>query len=992
MHVHLPKEPVHNARRELIRQFGFAAVVGFLLLLNITGIWKTIAGVDTAVMLALVAGYRTFQSAISSLLEKRISADLAIAIAVIAALFAGEYVAAAEAMLIMLIGEGLEGYAAGRTHSAIKRLIDQMPHRATVVRDGHEVELDAAAVVPGDILLVRAGERIAADGTVVQGFSSVDESTITGEAVPRDKQNGDEVYSGTLNGHGLLRVEVTRAGRDTTLARVIRLIEEARRKRSPVERLADRYARYFLPALLLAASLTFYFTRDWTRTVAVLIVACPCALILATPAAMVAAIGGLARRGILVRGGAVLQNAARVDAVALDKTGTVTEGRLSIIKVVTAPGYSEDRLLALAAAAESGSEHVLSRVIVGEARRRRLAIGQAADLQIVPGRGITCTLSGVTIRAGNDAFLKESGVAGTEAFVADADRHGATAVLVAEQDHVAGAILFRDRLREGIVEAVHELGHLHIHHVVMLTGDRRRAAEAVAHEAGIHDIEAGLLPQDKLDRIRHLAGHGHVVAMVGDGINDAPALAAAHVGVAVSGAADVTAEAADAVVMSHSLERLPELFAVSRRAVATAWQNMIVFAGVVNFIAVAAAASGKLGPIGAAVTHQVASLLVMLNSLRLLREKRSSALTILPGLSDERLRRWRQELRHALHALDPRAGLERLIVRRKALARPVVLIAMCVIFLNGFYALGPDETAVVERLGKVVRPYPGPGLHYKLPWPLDRLTRIQARRVRLVEIGFRSVAGANTIEPAAYEWNVQHRSGRFQRKPEESLMLSGDQNMIEVNATVHYELDRPDQFLLRQFDGETTVRAAAESVLHSAVTSTPLDSILTEGRRTIEARILAKLQQRAARYGAGVRILAFKLLDVHPSLEVVDAFRDVAGALEEKDRKINEAQGYRNEQVALARGTAEARLRAAAGYSVSRVQRAEGDAGRFELFEHSFAAAPAVNQTRLYLETMEQILAGRRKVIVDSSKARRHLLMLDNGVEFAPAAAPLSSP
>jgi len=986
--LHLPPRPSQEEGKHLLAQFGFAAFVGLLLLLNLLGIFKTVLGIDTAAILTLVAGYRIFHNAISALMEKKISADLAICIAAVAALVIGEYLAAAEAMFIMLIGEGLEGYAAGRTEAAIHGFVEQLPRRARLVRDGAEVEVDAAALQPGDLIEVRAGERIPADGLIQQGASSIDESTITGEALPRDKQAGDEVFSGTLNGHGLLRVVVTRAGEETTLARVIRLVEEAREKRAPIERLADRWARYFLPAVLVAAALTLYFTRDWLRTVSVLIVACPCALILATPAAMVAAIGGLARRGILVRGGAVLQQAAKVDAVVFDKTGTVTEGRFAIIKLI-ALGGEEASLLALAAAAERGSDHMLARVIVEEARQRGLAVAEPEEAHVLPGRGAVCTLAGRTIRAGSAAFLAEHGVTGAEPLLEEADRYGATAVLVAEDDRLAGAILLRDRIREGIREAVHELERLGVAQQVMLTGDRRRAAEAVAREIGIPEVEAELLPEQKLERIRGLASRGRTVAMVGDGINDAPALAAAHVGVAVAGASDITAEAADVVYLPRSLERLPKLFEVSRRGVAVAWQNLIVFAVLLNLIGVLAAATGKLGPLAAAVAHQAGALLVMLNSLRLLRVERRPRGT--GGFAGRLASAWGQ-VRRLASAIDPKAAFNVLVARRRELAGPAAIAAVSLVFLGGFYTLGPDEAGLIELFGQKQLPCRGPGLHYKLPWPVERLVRIQAERVRVVEVGFRSSVFNPELEPAAYEWNVQHRAGRFQRKPEESLMLTGDQNMIEVNATVHYQLARPDDYVYRQLEGETTVRAAAESVLQSIVTGSAIDDLLTAGRQAIEQRAREALQRRLDRYEAGVRVLRVKLLDVHPSLEVVDAFRDVSGAFEEKNRLINEAEAYRNEQVALARGNAEARLLNAAGYSAGKKNRAAGDSSRFVQAERAFREAPGPTETRLYLETIEQILPGKRKLIVDVSKGRRHLVLLEEGVEIAPPAAPLITP
>ena len=316
---------VDSQTSELLAEYGFAALVGLLLLLNLTGTFKSILGLDTAIIVTLLAGYKTFYNSISALLEKTISADLALCVAVIAALAVGEYLAAAESMFSVMVGEGLESYAAGRTEAAIHRFVAQLPRIARLLKVGVELEVDAATLAADDRIAVRAGERIAADGVIEQGVSSIYESSITGEPLPSDKQPGNEVFSGTLNGKRLLRIRVTRAGAETTLARVIQLVEEAKGKRAPVERLADRYAKYFLPALLLSGALTYYFTGNWLRTVAVLIVACPCALILATPTAMVAAIGGLARRGTLVRGGAVLQNAARVDTAVFDKTGTVTE-------------------------------------------------------------------------------------------------------------------------------------------------------------------------------------------------------------------------------------------------------------------------------------------------------------------------------------------------------------------------------------------------------------------------------------------------------------------------------------------------------------------------------------------------------------------------------------------------------------------------------------------------------------------------------------------
>jgi Cu+-exporting ATPase len=990
--------PDDSPRSSILQEFGaengYAAVIGLLLLLNVTGVFKYIFGLDTAILLTLMAGYKTFHNSITALLEKTISADLALCVAVIAALSVGEYVAAAEAMFIVMVGETIESFAAGRTEAAIHRFVAQMPRIARLLlADGREEEVNAATLAPGDRIVVRAGERIAADGVIERGVSAIDESSITGEPLPADKQSGDEVFSGTLNGNELLTIRVTRAGDETTLARVIRLVEEAKEQRAPVERLADRYAKCFLPALLLSAALTYYFTGNWLRTVAVLIVACPCALILATPTAMVAAIGGLARRGILVRGGAVLQRLAKVDTAVFDKTGTLTEGRFEIAKIVVSGG-EENALIALAAAAERGSGHALAQVIIEEAERRRLQIPQPDSARVLPGRGVECTLAGRTIRAGNSQFMIEHGIGETESVLAEADRIGATAVLIAESDRLAGAILLRDRIRYGAREAVAALPSAGVTIQIMLTGDRRRAAEAIARELSIQSVEAELLPEQKLERVRQLGMQRRAVAMLGDGINDAAALAASSVGIAVSGAADITAEAADVVYMPHSLERLPWLFEVSQRAMQTAWLNIVLFAGALNALAVIACATGKIGPIGAAFTHQLSSFFVMMNSLRLLRVERTAGsrgrFAIWCASCARQSREWlaaspAADAWNRIREFDPADAFRRLISHRRELIKPLLVTAVVLILLNGFYAVQPDEVGVIERFGRKVTPLSDSGLHYKLPWPIDRLTRIQAHRVRVVEIGFRSnIVSSASAEPAAYEWNVQHRSGRFESHPDEALMLTGDQNMIELNATVHYEIEHSDAYLFRQSDPEATVRAASESAIHGIVSTAPLDQVLTTGRQSIEARALAELALRMSRYETGVRVLRVKLLDVHPTVGVVDAFRDVSAAFEEKNRMINEAEGYRNEQVAVSRGNAKAQVLNANAYTLGRVNRSSGDASRFTQQEQAFSTAPGPTETRLYLETMEQVLTGKKKLIVDSSKGRRHLLLLEDGVEIAP--------
>jgi len=828
-----------EAWRERVVYYGFAAFVGALLLLNVLGVFKTFFGIDTAILIALLAGYKTFYNSLSALLEKRVSADVALCLAVIAALAVGQNLAAAEAMFIVLVGEGLESYAAGRTTDAIERFVEQMPRTATLLRDGREETIAAELLVPGDLVLTRGGERIPADGVIEAGTSIVDESSVTGEPLPQDKGPGEEVFSGTLNGNALLRIRVSRSGPNTTLARVIELVKEAQQRRSPVERLADRYGKFFVPALLLAAGLTFFFTHDWLRTVAVLIVACPCALILATPTAMVAAMGGLARRGILVRGAAVLERAAKTDVMVFDKTGTITEGRFAILRILPL-GASEGEVLALAATAERASRHPLARAIVEEATLRNLPVHEPERAEVAPGRGAFCKLGEHEIRAGNAAYLAEAGILGADPLLEEADAAGATAILVADGPRLVGAILMRDQIRSGVAEALAGLRELGFKEQIILTGDRKRAAEVIAREVGVTHVEADLLPAQKFERIQALTSSGRHPAMVGDGVNDAPALARATVGIAVSGASDITAQAADAVYLPQSLEKLPEFFRVSRRAVRTAWQNIILFAAIFNIGAVILAATAVIGPVGAAVTHQLSSFFVMMNSLRLLRSPSGGESMFRRGLARLMARlqvaRWAAAVRETAAHLEFGVILSWGIVNWPRLRKPLMFAVVALYALSGFYVLRPDESGVIERFGRKLLPYREPGPHYKLPWPVDALTRIKAGRVRVVEIGFRTVASAPENEPASYEWNVQHKTGRYQKVPEEAAMLTGDQNMIELCATVHYAPVRPDVFLFRQLDGDATVRAAAESVVQAVVTSSSLDEVLTEGRRQLESR------------------------------------------------------------------------------------------------------------------------------------------------------------
>ena len=968
----------------------FAGVVGVLLLLNWLGTFRTIFGIDTAILLTLIAGYKVFYNAIAGLLEREISADLAIAIAAVAGLAVGAYLAAAEAMLIMLVGEGLEAFTVSRTSAAIAKLAALLPRRGRVRRNGAEIEVPPEEIRREDIVVVRPGERIPIDGVVLSGESDIDESTLTGESVPASKVKGDRVYGGTFNVGGdtvgLLEVAPSAPAEESALARIVRLVEQARENKAPVERAADRYAKYFLPLILIAAAGTYALTRDWLRVASVLIVACPCALVLATPAAMLSAIGRLARTGILLKGGVHLEAMARANAVVFDKTGTLTEGRIKLTSVHSVGRHLGDEVLEVAASAESSSEHLLARAVVEGARARGFTPPRAESFSALPGRGVLAQVAGHEVIVGSPRLLTSREIAlpaQAEEAVARLEENGETPLTVTVDGIVIGVLGLRDELRPGARQAVERLREMGIEKIVMLTGDRRRNAEALARQVGITEVYSELLPEEKLEKLRQVQAAGFRVAMVGDGINDAPALAAADVGVALgSTSVDVAAEAADIVYLAHSLDKFPVLVTVSRRALTTVRQNIWLFALLTNAGAVTASAYGILGPIGAAVFHQSSSFLVMMNSLRLLRG-----------------RPWRESL--PLRGFAVRCGLACGGAGRRArtfaesffenslhyvrrewrwLWKPALAGLGLVWVASGVYIVRPQETAVVQLFGRKLLPYRSPGLHYALPWPIEQVSRIDASRVRVMELGFRTVGvQKQNEEPVAYEWNVVHQTGRYVQKLDEALMLTGDQNLVTTNAVVHYVIDRPDDFLFRLSDPEATLRGVAEGAVRSAFEQAELDHALTTGRKALEARAQEEMQRRLDRYGAGVRILSVRLQDVHPPLEVVDAFREVSSAFEEKNRMINEAEAYRNQQIALARGQAASRIEEARAYLVGRTKRATGDADHFLQSEAAYRIAPGPTQTRLFLESMEQVLPGRNKLILETNgKGKRQLLTIDS--------------
>ena len=891
--------------------------------------------------------------------------NLLMVIAITGAMAIGEWFEAATVAFLFSLSLTLESWSVGRARRAISALLDLSPPTVRAVSaTGEEREIAAATTPVGTRFIVRPGERIALDGRVVVGVSAVDQAPITGESVPVAKEPGEQVFAGTINGDGALEVESTRVAEDTTLARITRMVEQAHSRRARAEQWVEKFARVYTPAVIALALAIFavpplLFEAAWSdwfyRALVLLVIACPCALVISTPVSIVAALAAAARAGVLIKGGTYVEQPASLKAMAFDKTGTLSWGRPAVVGVVPLGGHSEQELIELAAALEARSTHPLAKAILDCAQMRGIEIAPAEGVQILQGKGVTGRSRGETYWLGSHRYLMERGQdSGEVAERAEAlEQGGHTVVVIGNERRVCGLIAVADTVRPEAARVIGELRERRVQHLIMLTGDNRTTAQAIGRQVGIDEIHAELLPEDKVRAVEELVSKYGSVAMVGDGVNDAPAMARASLGIAMGAAgSDAAIETADIALMTDDLAKLPWLVEHSRRTLAIIRQN-IAFSLAVKALFMALTFAGYATLWGAIAADVGASLLVVMNALRLLR-----------GESH-----WLRERVAELHGI----GLTPTRLKVAALA------ALTLLYLaSGLFSVQPGEVGVRLRFGEIVAPDLPPGLHVRLPWPLESHEIIPSDLVRRAELGFRSDAAANLAEKALARDRltvggpsnpvpntIQATGFWFQKEavPEESFLLTGDGNLVDLRFTLQYRVTDPIAFAYGLAQPDELVRSLMLAAMRGVVARGGIDQLYTDQRGAVEDQVLATVQERLDAYGAGIEMLTVRLLYVHPPEEVHGAFRDVASAQEDKLRTINRAQTFAVETVNRAEGEAAALIEGALAFRDSKIRTAQGEAAGFGLQAHAYRDAPELTAFRLQLEAIEEVLPGTRKIV-----------------------------
>jgi Cd2+/Zn2+-exporting ATPase len=624
MHVHAPVSPY------------VTALTFFAGTLIITGVGLSAAGLAVPakvlyLLAAVAGGFYAARGAFYSLKVFELDMNFLMTVAALGAIVIGDWFEAAAVMFLFSLGNALEARTVERARHSVSSLVNLFPTQARVKRAGKEEMVPISEVMVGEEFVVRPGEKIPTDGTVISGASTVNQASITGESIPVEKGSGDTVFAGSINERGSMDVAATSTAEDNTLARIIHMVEEAQAEKAPIQRFTEVFGKYYTPSVVILAVITavlppllfnMNFKDSFYMALTLLVVSCPCALVISTPVTVVSAIGNAARNGILVKGGAHLESAGGIQVIAFDKTGTITTGNSSVTDIVASEGWSDLRVLALAAGVEARSEHPLAEAIRREAAHRGVDVPSLLDFEALTGMGAAAKFNGDTCIVGNSRLMEQMDIdiSDSEECLLNLQAEGKTAVFVAWNRSLAGIIALRDTVRESAKDIFRELKKLGIKRTVMITGDNEMAARAVARELEIDEYYAELLPQDKVDIVRVLIErYGSHVAVVGDGVNDAPALAAATVGIAMGAAGSDTAlETADIALMAGDLSKLPYALRLSRTAFATIKQN-IAFSLMVIFVLIASALAGWLRLSMGVIGHEGSALIVIANGMRLLR-------------------------------------------------------------------------------------------------------------------------------------------------------------------------------------------------------------------------------------------------------------------------------------------------------------------------------------------------------------------------------------
>jgi Cu+-exporting ATPase len=968
--------------------------------------------VSFGMLAAILGGARVVYLSLHGLIDGKIGADLAIAIAFLAAIAIQEWLVAAEVVFIVMFGECLEAFTFDRTKRAIRKLVEVFPLRCWRLKDGKEERAFTKDVQVGDRVLVKPGGKVPVDGVVVDGRSTVDASALTGESMPLDKGVGDEVLAGSVNQHGALTIDAKRVAQQTVAGRVIELTAKALKDKSNIERTADRLARYFLPIVLGIAALTLlgcmiYFSTALFRprlefrqaltlsvypVLSVLVVACPCALILATPAAVIAALGRLAGTGVLIKSGAALERLANVGAMAFDKTGTITEAKLEIGELVCLADVTADELVRIAASAEAKSEHPLGRLILHEAAQRHLTLDALQDFHALPGAGVTAQTAAGKVLIGSRRLMEEQGIALTAA-ATDAlgrlDGAGQTALLVARDGVLLGVIGARDRLRAEAVGLLKQLRALGIDPIVLLTGDRSAAARSIAQDLTFNEILAELLPEQKAQFIVEMKAKAKTgVAMVGDGINDAPALASADVGIAIGSGTDIAAEAGDIVLMGDPLKPLPMLLRLSRETVKIIRQNIFIFAFGVNFVGIVLTAWlwplitpenwYAQSPLAAVIYHQLGSLLVLLNSMRLLWFER--------GAGSPTMIAWTDRLKNADAWLNRYASFDDALHwgehHWKKIVAAIAVLLVVAYAASGLTIIAPDEVGIVRQFGRPTDDL-APGWYWRYPWPIEDTLRV-SQQVRTVSVGFQQ---SNDKADGALTWSSSHR--KETRIPKEAMMMTGDGNLVDILASVRFKVTEPRVYLFQVNNAEEIIRATTESELRAMVAGRKFVDLLTHQRGQFQQEVLARVQERCQ--GLGVAVDGLSIIDLHPPAEVVDSYYAVTKAMEQRDERVNEAERQATGMIAKTEVEIMKILALARADKADKIQDANKDRLRFEAQYRPRKDHPELTDFRIYWDAVGKALTGRDLILIDSDKinGRRNLMLFDPELLRPPSMFPL---